>query len=231
MVTRKRHLWIPVSMIAVGLVGLLGLSLNRAFDKPWFVPGGTHGGYGPRMGPYDGNGLGWPGMMGAWDPGNVQSLSSVDATHAMESSLANAIVDKVNNRVTYRGQSIRLVVLGGAMDGTSAGPAEKFVVAGLVNPTLNVPKGSRITLELINEDTDMPHGIEVSAIGPPYATMSMMQGGVYSGSFIAPMNEASSGEFPMASTTFTADKSGTFYYLCQYPGHAAEGMYGKLVVS
>jgi plastocyanin len=32
------------------------------------------------------------------------------------------------------------------------------------------------------------------------------------------------------STSFTANYDGEFYYICQYPGHASEGMYGKIIV-
>ena len=217
---RKRHLWISGSMIALGLVGLLGLSFARTLGNP----------FGIRTAGYYGGGFGWPSRMGEWGQGGVQSLTMADANRAAKSSLANATVDKANNSVIYRGKSIRIVLIGGAMDGSNTGPAEKFVVAGLINPTLQVPKGSQVTLELINEDTDMPHGVEVSATGPPYAAMTMMQG-VYPDAYIAPIPEATSGRFPMSQTTFTADETGTFYYLCQYPGHASEGMYGKLVVA
>lgn len=218
---RKRHLWISVSMIALGLVGLLGLSFARTLGNP----------FGIRTAGYYGGGLGWPSMMGEWRQGGVQALTTADANRATKSSLVNATVDKANNSITYRGKSIRIVLIVGAMDGSNTGPAEKFIVAGLINPTLQVPKGSQVTLELINDDTDMPHGVEVSAVGPPYAAMMMMQGRVYPDTYIAPIPEAASGRFPMSQTTFMAAETGTFYYLCQYPGHASEGMYGKLVIA
>jgi rusticyanin len=199
---------------------------------------------------YNFNAAGSPGMMGQYGPGSTGSgawsgamgsmmggfsrqgsmLTMNQANSDMESSLAHATVDKVNNSITYTGHSVRIVVFGGAMGDNKTGPAEKFVIGGLVNPTLHVSKGANVTFELVNEDTDMAHGIEVSTAGPPYGYMSMMQGGIYPGSVIAPIPEADGNNVSMATTSFTTAQSGTFYYLCQYPGHASKGMYGKIII-
>ena len=199
---------------------------------------------------YNGNAAGSPGMMGQYGPGSTGAgawsgamgsmmggfsrqgtvLTMNQANRDMESSLAHETVDKVNNSITYTGDSVRIVVFGGAMSDNKTGPAEKFVIGGLVNPTLHVSRGANVTFELVNEDTDMAHGIEVSTAGPPYGYMSMMQGGIYPGSVIAPLPEADGSNVSMATNSFTASQSGTFYYLCQYPGHAAEGMYGKIII-
>lgn len=162
--------------------------------------------------------------------GQVNTVSASSANTAMQSSLKNAKVDTTNNTITYSGKTIKIVAFGGAMDDSTTGPKEKFVIGGLTNPTLQVPKGAKVTLELINEDTDMPHGIEITDAQPPYYYMSMMQGGIYPGSWIPPIPAASGNTYPTLSTTFTADQAGTFYYICEYPGHATEGMYGELVV-
>ncbi|QQE81457.1 plastocyanin [Alicyclobacillus sp. SO9] len=80
-------------------------------------------------------------------------------------------------------------------------------------------------------DSGMPHGIELTAANPPYSYMSMMQGGIYSGSFIPPLPEAQNDQYPVAASTFVVNQTGNFHYLCQVPGHAAKGMYGKMIVS
>ncbi len=225
---KSRHIWIASSMITVGL---LGVTMSRTFDRSGPGVWSVNNGYWGMMGGYFQNGSGGPGMMGQWGRGNVETLTSANAIQRMKSSLQHAEVDKANNSITYQGTFIRIVVLGGAMGDSNMGPAEKFVVGGLVNPTLHVPQGSRVTLELINEDMDMPHGVEVSAAEPPYGTMPMMQGAIYPGSFIPPIAEADQNSFPAATTTFAANRAGTFYYLCEYPGHAAKGMYGKIVIA
>lgn len=162
--------------------------------------------------------------------GTAQTMKAADASAAVTASLQNATVDQANNTITYTGKTLKIVALGGAMDNSKSGPAEKFIIGGLTNPTLQIPKGAKVTLELINEDTDMPHGIEVTNAQPPYGYMSMMQGGIYPGSFIPPIPEAGSNSYPVASSTFIANQTGTYYYFCEYPGHAAEGMYGQIVV-
>ncbi|QQE81450.1 plastocyanin [Alicyclobacillus sp. SO9] len=144
----------------------------------------------------------------------------------METSLQNATLSKNTNTVTYRKQNVTVVFF--------AGPEQadgKFVVGGLVNPTIQVRKGAHVQFKVINMDTGMPHGIEMTTANPPYSYMSMMQGGIYPGSFIAPLPEAQNGQYAVASSDFVANQSGHFHYLCQVPGHAAKGMYGKMIVS
>ncbi|KLU60783.1 rusticyanin precursor [Peptococcaceae bacterium CEB3] len=188
-------------------------------------------GYG-MMGGYRGSGSAngsWGyGMMGGSFNGANYSSAVTDPTGAandMKASLVNATVDKSANTVTYTGSDVKIVMLGGPQyaDG-------KFVIGGLVNPTLNIPRGAKVTMEFINEDTGMPHGVEITAAAPPYAYMAMMQGGIYSGAFIHPLPPATAGKYPAVTTSFTASQAGSFYYICQYPGHAQKGMYGKVIV-
>jgi len=179
----------------------------------------------------------WNGGMGAASTSmmgrysiEAETSTITKANRDMSTSLTHATVNKTNNTNTYSGDNVRIVIFGGAMDDDTAGPAEKFVIGGLVNPTLHVQQGAKVNFEFVNEDTDMPHGIEVSSAQPPYRYMTMMTGGIYPGSVIAPIPEASGNSLSVASATFSVSQPGTFYYLCQYPGHAAEGMYGKIVV-
>ncbi len=227
----KKVLWI-LPVLAIGMaIGSLTLSNVFASNTPFAAQLSNSANTATP------SGTGFTGMMGGMGSmmGNAtdqfRTLTKDEANRDMESSLTNATVDKENNSITYSGKSDHIVIFGGAMDDDTAGPAEKFVIDGLVNPTLHVQKGANISLEFINEDTDMPHGIEVSTASPPYGYMSMMEGGIYASSIIAPIPESNNNNFPMASTSFTAAELGTYYYLCQYPGHAAEGMYGKMVIS
>ena len=198
---------------------------------------GYGNGYGGMMngffGGSGGNQTNWANsMITAMDQygGGTQTIKAADASKAVTDSLQNAIVNKAKNTITYTGKTVKIVALGGAMDNSQSGPAEKFIIGGLTNPTLQIAKGAKVTLEFINEDTDMPHGIEVTNAQPPYGYMSMMQGGIYPGSFIPPIPEASSNSYPVANAIFTANRTGTYYYICEYPGHAAEGMYGQIVI-
>lgn len=164
----------------------------------------------------------------SWYINNVPKISAETAAQDAQTALtqADVSIDKTNNAITYTGQNVHIVALAGP-----TGADQKFVIDGLVNPTLDIPKGAQVTFQLINEDTGMPHGVEITSAKPPFAYMSMMQGGIYSGSFIHPILAATNAGDPTLSTTFTASQAGTFTYLCQYPGHAQQGMYGQIIIS
>jgi hypothetical protein len=56
------------------------------------------------------------------------------------------------------------------------------------------------------------------------------RGVIYPGSFIRTVPPVESDQFYEESASFTANYKEEIYYLCQYPGHAAEGMYGKIII-
>ncbi len=185
------------------------------------------------------NGNGFAGMMGGSGSGfmssvinhvfsNVPKISAVAAAQVAQTALnqANVSIDKTNNSITYSGQDVNIVALAGP-----TGADQKFVIDGLVNPTLHIQKGAKVSFQLINEDAGMPHGVEITSAKPPFSYMSMMQGGIYGGSFIHPIPAATKAGDPTLTTTFTASQAGTFTYLCQYPGHAQQGMYGQIMIS
>lgn len=165
------------------------------------------------------------GMMGGNGTTALSYLNEDTANKLMENSLKGATVDKKNNTITFSGKDITIVMFGGPE--TADG---KFVIGGLINPTIQVPKSATISLEMVNEDEGMPHGVEITNAAPPYAYMPMMQGGIYDNSFVSPLPAASNDNYPAAVTTFTTDANGTFHYICQYLGHASKGMYGKFII-
>ncbi|RYL94258.1 plastocyanin [Sporolactobacillus sp. THM7-4] len=185
----------------------------------------------PDAASYDRYGYGMMGggygmMNGARDSYSGQASVTESAVQKdIAAAQKNAHVDKKTNTITYSGNSVTLVIAGGPekTDG-------KFVIDGLVNPKLVVTKGADVTVEFVNEDADMPHAFEITDAAPPYDYMSMMDGGIYPGSIIRALPKTSGGHFAMATTTFKAIQPGTFYYICQYPGHAQKGMYGKLLI-
>lgn len=215
----------------------LNPTTNTASDKeqaagPNGYGPGMMGGYG-AYGMIGGNGVssrygmmdGY-GMMGGYgQPGNSLATKDESSVQAdSNASLQNAKVNKDDNSITYTGIDVKLVVLGGPEQAD-----DQFVIGGLVNPTLRIPKGATVTVEFANSDEGMPHAFEVTNAVPPYNYMSMMDGAIYPGSLIGVMPPRN-GQYPVAQTIFKADQPGTFYYICQYPGHAAKGMYGKLII-
>jgi len=197
----------------------------NADTTPW--SNGKGGDYGMMSGQgANGNGGGY-GMMGGTSNSNNNAIvkDKNSAESDMKASLVNATVDKSTNTIAYTGTDVKIVMLGGP-----ANSDEKFVISGLINPTIRIPQGANITMEIINEDEGMPHGVEITAATPPYAYMSMMQGGIYPGAFIQPISKAASNQYPAGQVSFAASNVGEFYYLCQYPGHAEKGMYGKIII-
>lgn len=208
----------------VWLVLLLVAGILLSYSTMSFHDG-MLGYYGNQRGWYFGRMMGGGGgMMGGYS-GQYSIVDDKTAEADMSSSLSNAAVDKTNNTVTYSGKNVKIVMLAGpeAAD-------EKFVVGGLVNPTLKISKGANVILEMINEDEGMPHGVVVTETPPPYADMAMMQVNLYPGAIVRPVPRAKDGKYPKNEAFFKADQPGTYYYLCQYPGHAEEGMYGKFII-
>jgi uncharacterized cupredoxin-like copper-binding protein len=87
-------------------------------------------------------------------------------------------------------------------------------------PTLQLTKGTTYTMTVTNQGT-MPHAWEITNAEPT--------GSVMFNAKIAPTSYLAPGA--SGSVTFTPDQTGTFYYICPVPGHAALGMWGTVVVS
>ena len=166
------------------------------------------------------------GMMGTFSQAaDMQTLTNAQAQQVMQESLQNAVINPTANTVTYSGNHVHIVLLGGPKMAD-----EKFVIGGLVNPIIHVSQGANVTMELINEDDGMPHNVVVTPVAPPYPYVAMMIGSAFPGAGVPVIPEAQNGQYAAVSTTFKATSSGQFYYLCQVPGHAEKGMYGAFVV-
>lgn len=82
-------------------------------------------------------------------------------------------------------------------------------IAGLDSPKLSVKLGQQVTIEVVNDD-----GIEHNFVIPDL--------GVTSKSIVLKGDKT--------SVTFTAQKTGSFEYYCNIPGHRETGMTGTLIV-
>ncbi len=77
----------------------------------------------------------------------------------------------------------------------------------------------------------MLHSFVVTAARPPFAYMPTMQAAPAFAGAMTPFLTALSGAGAQrASTSFAAAAAGEYTYLCTVPGHAANGMYGRLLV-
>ncbi len=103
----------------------------------------------------------------------------------------------------------------------------RFVVQGLLNPAIHAVAGSRITVTLVNMDGDMYHNWGLTRSAPPYVAMPMMSPGTMMST--AMLSPATASGFWAQEAAFTA-VGGSYWYLCTYPGHASDGMFGSFVV-
>jgi len=180
-----------------------------------------------------------PGFMmgGESDPGSVMGrlfadapgprVSPSEATRLGGEVPAGATADRAANRLTFTSSDVHLVVLA-----SPSMPAENFRIAGMTNPTVVVPKGATVSIEFVNADSDMAHGLVVTASGAAAPRMPMMTAPpAFSGAALWFLGESTSAGMHTGTLTFTAGTSGTYQYLCPVPGHAQEGMAGTFVVS
>ena len=158
---------------------------------------------------------------------NLSTISINELKSFYKIPVAGVRINKKTNTVKFLDSKITIPII--------AYPDEDnmyaFGVYGLVNPTIVVKKGSVITIKLVNKDDDMPHAIMITKTQPPYNNMPMMMNSVaFGGAVIMPIPKKSNSGYYVDSTIFTATTPGVYYYICQIPGHAAKGMYGKFVV-
>ncbi len=118
-----------------------------------------------------------------------------------------------------------------ALASPAGGPDETFRIAGLVNPTLAVPAGSHVTIEVINADNDTAHGLVITASGVASSWMPMMtDSAAFAGSALWFLGNPTSAGLHAGTLRFTASTPGTYHYLCPVPGHAQKGMTGTFIV-
>lgn len=166
---------------------------------------------------------GWGGQV--WDYAKVQQYLKASSEYGQ--------ADQASQTVRFAGRQVIIdmtAVQPGHDDGT-------FEVHDIANPTLVVPQGAVVHLNLVNMDygKDMEHGVIITPAGPPYAYMSMMQTGPGLAGVmpLLPWRNADNvtqADYAALGTTFVAQRPGTYWYVCPTPGHAKKGMYGKFIV-
>jgi len=111
-----------------------------------------------------------------------------------------------------------------------------FIIYELINPTIIVKKNTRLKIIAVNIDKDVPHSLVIVSNSPPYPRLIHITH--YNTAFpgastpkpMIGLPPARSNNYPIGIIEFTASPPGTYYYISLVPGHAAKGMYGKLIV-
>jgi len=232
---------VAVIAIAIGVAFALALSIPIVL----FGYSGVSGGQNSYSSPFG-------GMMGSMMSVQGQTIQISQAPQFMKNVPSNAQLVSSNNTIIFSGSNVKLVVLATDLEGaanlTSSAPPSYasdnvFVIYGLINPTLVIPRGTSLQIIFINLDNADMHNFVIGTISPPYPYMAM-QGMMYSYSqsgpsrsspavymmpFLPPANwnQGTAHEY---TYTVTLGASGDLWYLCAYPGHAQMGMYGKILV-
>ena len=177
-------------------------------------------------------------MMGATtDPGKIMGqlwatapgprVSPAQAIRLGNQIPAGASINRATDTVTFAAASIHLV----AVASPAGGPDETFRIGGLTNPTLTVPTGSQVSIEVINADPDTAHGLVITASQATASRMPMMTARpAFTGSAVWFLGNPSAAGMHTGTLTFTAVTPGTYRYLCPVPGHAQDGMTGTFTV-
>ena len=170
------------------------------------------------------------------DPGTVMGtlfanapgprVSPAEAQRLGSQVPAGASIDRSARTITFSTTSVNLVVLA-----SPAMPAESFRIAGMTNPSISVLAGAHVTIDLINADEDMAHGLVITSAGAARSWMPMMTAApAFSGSALWFLGKPTTAGMHTGTLTFTAATPGSYQYLCPVPGHAQKGMAGTFTV-
>jgi len=172
-------------------------------------------------------------------------ISISDAMTLLKTPLPSANVSQTTNSITFASRNINIIAFAimpedatslTGMQPPSYAKDDVFVIGGLLNPTLYIPNGASVNVTVVNLDNDMYHDFVVSTIAPPYPYMTMQgmmwgSGGfLYMMQVLSPANYAS-GWAQIYSYNITVPNNANLWYLCTYPGHAENGMYGEIVTA
>lgn len=166
-------------------------------------------------------------VMGAfWAAGPGSRVSAADAARLGAAVPAGATVDTSTNRLTFNTHDVHFAIVA-----NGAAAVQGFTIAGLVNPTVVVPQGATVAIQLINADADSAHGLVISSATTTPSAMPMMTSRpAFSGSAMWFLGAATSAGMHDGTVTFTAGQPGTYAYLDPVPLQAERGMVGSLLV-
>ncbi len=159
----------------------------------------------------------------SWSPsyGTQTQIHAADLA-SLNASVTTGTAYAGNNTIWYHGGSVTMVVYASPPDHDM-----DFEMQGMANPTIHMPAEVRVTITVVNMDSGDYHNWALSKTAPPYSSMPMMSGGtMMSMAMMAPASASGMWSESMSFTTV----SGTYWYMCQYGSHAADGMYGSFVV-
>ncbi len=128
-----------------------------------------------------------------------------------------------DNRLSFASRQVRLVAV--------ALPHHSFRIAGMSDPTVVVPAGATVHLELVNDDAASAHGLVVVPEGAvSWWTPMAHIAPAFPGASLWFLGDTTRAGSHVANISFRASAPGSYVYLDPVPGSAEAGMAGALLV-
>ena len=172
-------------------------------------------------------------LWGGFARGSHENYGFLDQSELSAINIASpdVHVSQENSTVFVNG-STHLTVMAGPMNATSM---YSFEILGVINPEIQITRGSDVQFTVVNIDNDSFHDFVLSTAGPPYEDFPGMEmksgnpgGYVSMMGYLPPENN---GLYAYTNISYNFSSAGIYWYLCTYPGHAQDGMFGKIVVT
>ena len=154
-----------------------------------------------------------------------QNVPVSQAKELSEQEPAGASVDTRAGTITFHASAVSFTVVAIA----PGKPDMTFTVAGLTNPAIIVPRGARVTVRFINNDTDEAHGWLITDNKPPFE-FGQPDTPAIAGAFSGVVGDPTAAGDGANTISFTAGSAGSYEYICPMPGHAQVGMHGSFIV-
>jgi rusticyanin len=164
------------------------------------------------------------------------TINENDLMYLMNFKPIYAEVFPENNTIRFTHDKIVIVVVAEPELGEEY--EDRYVIFGLINPTLIVPVNASVTVIFINGGESEFHSFAIISTPPPYPEnmeSSEYNKIVFDGATTPnPLHgiqfEKPSGIYHGFVIQFTASRTGTYYYVCLVDGHAHDGMFGEFIV-
>jgi plastocyanin len=159
--------------------------------------------------------------------GDAESYEPLARAEAQANAIPETgIVDRTANTLQLVGRATTVTIVANPPNGRDMA----FRIAGLENPTIQVRKGTRITVRFVNGDSDSAHGWML--LDPVVQTGGTYHGPkAFTGSYAPILGDPTAAGQPVETIQFVASTTGTYRYECPVPGHAAMGMQGIFKVT
>lgn len=169
-------------------------------------------------------------------PNTNFTINENDLMYLMNLKPAYAEIFPENNTILFTHDKITIVVVAEPELGEEY--EDRFVILGLINPTLVIPTNASVTVIFINGGELEFHSFVVISTPPPYPenmesseyTKIAFDGAATPNPHHGIQFEKPSGIYHGFVIQFTANKPGVYYYVCHVDGHAHDGMFGKFIV-